>query len=262
MIEAVPPLSGLLELAVRAAHLVSPEILAVFVNSSQQIERKPDGSVVTQADKNAEARIRALFAESAGLRYPVLGEELGDDTVGSRYRWTVDPIDGTLSYSRGIPNFGTLIAFEDAAAAHALVGVIHLPAFGETYAAARGSGASCNGNAIRVAPPRPLDDCLVAVSNLRAFQTAQLEEGYARLSQAVPQLRGISDCWSHAMAARGALDVVVEFGLNRWDIAATEVIIEEAGGACLVRPSRVTRKFDAVLGNAQAVDAVARIIGF
>jgi fructose-1,6-bisphosphatase/inositol monophosphatase family enzyme len=67
----------------------------------------------------------------------------------------------------------------------------------------------------------------------------------------------------HAMAARGAFDAVVEFSLNRWDIAATEVIVEEAGGACRIRPSHYgPGKYDVVLGNIGAVEEIARLIGF
>ena len=67
----------------------------------------------------------------------------------------------------------------------------------------------------------------------------------------------------HAMAARGAVDVVIEFPLNRWDIAATEVIVEEAGGRCLTRNSRShPGKFDMVCGNEAAVCEVAALLGF
>jgi histidinol-phosphatase len=253
-------LRELLDLAVRAAHEVSADILSAFRARSLQIERKLDGSVVTNADKESEAKIRAVLSASA---YPVLGEEMGDTTGGSRFRWTVDPIDGTLGYTRGLPNFGTLIGFDDAEAHKALVGVIHLPASSETYAAARGLGASCNGTSIRVAPRRELSECLVSASSLRDFERAGLEEGYGRLSSEVKSLRGNFDCWTHAMAARGALDAVVEFALNRWDIAPTEAIVEEAGGVCVIRPSRITPgKFDAAFGNPYVVDDVTRLIAF
>ena len=252
-----------LDLAIGDARCASADILAVFETASQRTELKADGSVVTQADRDAERRIREFLRDSAVPPYPVLGEELGDDTQGSPYRWVIDPIDGTFSYSRGLPNFGTLVAFEDALAGRALVGVIHLPVFAETYAAARGDGASCNGKAIRVAPERELADCIVSSSSLRDFQTAGLEEGYGRLSREVAHLRGNYDCWTHAMAARGAIDVVVEFGLHRWDIAATEVLIEEAGGTCLIRASRAAAgKYDSVFGNSRAVDEVARLVDF
>ena len=90
-----------------------------------------------------------------------------------------------------------------------------------------------------------------------------MSAGFERLMRAGTHLRGCHDCWSHAMVARGALDALVELGLNRWDIAATEVIVEEAGGACRIRRSHYgPGKYDVVLGNVRAVDEVARIIGF
>ncbi len=256
-----PPAAELLDLAVRAAQHVSADILAAFRNPATHIERKADGTVVTNADQDAERKIRAFFSSAKHL-YPVMGEEWGDDTRGSRYRWTVDPIDGTLGYTRGLPNFGSLIAFDDTQAGKALVGVIHLPAFRETYSAGRSLGAFCNGTSIRASPDRQLSDCLVSVSSLKDFKRAGLEEGYQRLSSAVG-LRGNFDCWTHAMAARGCLDAVVEFALNRWDIAPTEVIIEEGGGTCVIRPSRVTPgKFDAAFGNSQLVAEIIELIGF
>jgi histidinol-phosphatase len=95
------------------------------------------------------------------------------------------------------------------------------------------------------------------------FARARLSQGFENLMRAGSHLRGCHDCWSHAMAARGALDALVELGLNRWDIAATQVIVEEAGGACRIRPSHYgPGKFDVVLGNVRAVDEVAALIGF
>ena len=105
------------------------------------------------------------------------------------------------------------------------------------------------------------------INNRRAlheyFISARLECGIALLGSEVKSLRGNFDCWTHAMAARGALDAVVEFALNRWDIAATEAIVEEAGGVCVIRPSRITPgKFDAAFGNPYVVDDVTRLIAF
>jgi fructose-1,6-bisphosphatase/inositol monophosphatase family enzyme len=263
MSPATLPIGELLDLAIRAAQHVSPDILAAFRNPGLAVERKSDGSVVTAADRESERKIRAFFSSAHPHVYPVLGEEMGDQTRDSRFRWTVDPIDGTLGFTRGLPTFGTLIGFDDLVAGNALAGVIHLPASVETYAAGRGLGASCNGTAIRVAPRRDLSECLVSVSSYRDFEKARMEEGYLRLSGEVKSMRGNLDCWTHAMAARGAFDAVVEFALNRWDIAPTEVLIQEAGGQCLIRPSRVTPgKVDAAFGNAHTLDEVVRLLGF
>jgi histidinol-phosphatase len=264
MSDSIPSLEEVLELARRAAQSVSADILVAFLDPSRQhVERKADNSVVTRADKDAEGKIRAFLASAPNHVYPVLGEEMGDTSKGARFRWTVDPIDGTLSYTRGIPNFGTLLAFEDALVPRALVGVIHLPVSGETYSAARGSGSSCNGEAVRVAPRRGLNECVVSLSSARDFEKTGELEGYLKVCRQAGYPRGISDCWTHAMTVRGSLDATVELALNRWDIAATEVIVEEAGGRCLIRPSRLTPgKFDTIFGSTQAVEEIAALLPF
>ena len=263
MSASIPPVREILDLAVRAAQHASADILAAFRNPSLAIDLKADGSVVTSADKEGERKIRAWLSSAHPHAYPVLGEEMGDQTGGAALRWTVDPIDGTLGYTRGLPTFGTLVAFDDALTGKALAGVIHLPASAETYSAGRGLGAWCNGDSISVAPRRELSECLVSLSSYKDFEKARMEEGYLRLSREVKSMRGNLDCWTHAMAARGAFDVVVEFALNRWDIAPTEVIVEEAGGECIIRPSRVTPgKFDAAFGNAHTLEQAVRLIGF
>ncbi len=227
------------------------------------MEQKPDGSPVTAFDREAEQQIRAILQSDPEYLFPVLGEEFGGDTTGSQYRWVVDPIDGTMPYSRGLPYFGTLVAFEDTGADRALAGAIQLPVFGEIYTAGRGLGAHCNGAAIKVAPRRALADCVVSAPEIQKFRVAGLEEGYERLGKVVRYFRGNGDCWMHAMAARGALDVVVEFSLNRWDIAATEVLVEEAGGRFFTRPSRTTAgKYDTVFGSAYAAEEIVKLLDF
>jgi histidinol-phosphatase len=257
-------LEDLVALARRAATAPAEMILAGFRNPQLQVDLKADGSVVTASDRESERLIRQIVA-SAGP-WPLLGEEfgLGELPIAeSSHRWVLDPIDGTLGYTRGLPTFGTLLAFESTEPQRALVGAIHLPAAAETYSAARGLGAWCNGVRIQVAPDRHLRDCIVAHVPPANFARARLAAGFERLMRAGTHLRGCHDCWSHAMAVRGALDALVELGLNRWDIAATEVIVEEAGGACRIRPSHYgPGRYDVVLGNVRAVDEVARIIGF
>jgi histidinol-phosphatase len=257
------PIAHLLKLATRAALAPAALILSGFRSPDLPVERKSDGSPVTRFDREAERRIREVLEADPEHRWPVLGEEFGGDTAGSQYRWVVDPIDGTLPYSRGLPYFGTLVAFEDAQAGRALAGVIQLHAFNEIYTAARGLGSHCNGARISVAPHRELADCIVSAPDVNKFRVAGLGAGYEKLSDAGPFFRGNGDCWMHAMAARGAVDVVVEFSLNRWDLAATEVLVEEAGGRFLTRPSKtVSGKFDTVFGSPHAVGEVVGLLDF
>jgi histidinol-phosphatase len=257
-------LEDLLELVRQAVTAPAGLILEGYRNPRLQIDLKADGSVVTRFDRETERLIREILAPAAP--WPLLGEEFGLDRAtlaAATHRWVLDPIDGTLGYTRGLPTFGTLLAFESLQPQRALVGAIHLPAVSETYSAARGLGAWCNGESIQVAPDREPREWLVAHVPPANFARAHLSQGFERLMRAGTHLRGCHDCWSHAMAARGALDALVELGLNRWDIAATEVIVEEAGGACRIRPSHYgPGKFDVVLGNVRAVDEVARLIGF
>jgi histidinol-phosphatase len=265
--EISPELQGrlpaLLDHAARAAKASAAEILSGFRNPGLVIERKSDGSVVTPHDRAAERQIRARLALAQEADAGICGEELGDQSGGASLRWVIDPIDGTLSYTRGIPLFGTLVALDDTRARRGLLGVIHLPVFAETYAAHRGGGAYCDGTPIKVSSQDELRSAIVSVSSVEDFEKGALAEGYQRLLRTAWRLRSNSDCWTHAMTARGSIDAVVEFSLNRWDIAATEVIIEEAGGRCLTRTSRtIPHKFDTVFGNARLVDEITRLLGF
>jgi histidinol-phosphatase len=254
-------LPALLQLAVDAARSVSEDILAGFRSDRLSAERKSDGSPVTEFDRNAERDIRAFLARHQPREFPVLGEEFGDDSKGARYRWVVDPIDGTLPFTRGLPTFGTLLAFEDTLEKKSLVGVIHLPALGETYSAARGAGAWCNGQRMHVAPPRPLSDCIVSAPAEHYFRLAGIAESEAKLRAQVPHLRCFADCWAHAMVARGAIDALAEFRLARWDIAATEVLVEEAGGTAMIwEAAYAPGKFDCIIGSPTAAAAVAALI--
>ncbi|MBX5463021.1 MAG: hypothetical protein IRZ28_18275 [Steroidobacteraceae bacterium] len=244
-------LEDLLKLAIDAARCPSSRILSGFRSERLSAEAKPDGSPVTEFDRDAERLIRDFLARHQPQDWPVLGEEFGDETAGARYRWVVDPIDGTLAFTRGLPTFGTLLALEDVTERRVLIGVIHLPAMGETYWAARGHGAWCNGQRVTVAPPRELRDCLISAP----------VDHHLRFEQS-PHLRCFADCWAHAMVARGSIDALAEFRLSRWDIAATEVLVEEAGGVAFVREAGYAPgKYDAVIGSPRAATEVARILG-
>lgn len=254
-------LPGLLELAVAAATSAAAGILCGFRSDRLRTDTKPDGSPVTEFDKNAERQIRGYLSKHQPHDWPVMGEELGDDSKGARYRWVIDPIDGTRAFSRGLPTFGTLLAFEDTLEKRTLVGVVNLPAMHETYSAARGQGAWCNGERIHVASARPLRDCIISAPAEHYFRLAGIAESEAKLRAQVPHLRCYADCWAHAMVARGSIDAVAEFRLARWDIAATEVLIEEAGGTALTwDAAHAHGKYDFIIGSPGAAADLARII--
>jgi histidinol-phosphatase len=261
-------LPALLKLAVEAARLPAQFILSGFRSNTLSAEHKSDGSPVTQFDREAERMIRAFLAERQPVGWPVLGEEFGGgdfrgDIDAAPYRWVVDPIDGTLPFTRGLPTFGTLLAFEEVATRRSLVGVIHLPAMSETYSAARGLGTWCNGERVHVAPARELRDCLISAPAEHHFRLAGIADTHEQLRAQAPHLRCFADCWAHAMVARGSLDALAEFRLSRWDIAATEVIVEEAGGLALTRDAPYAEgKYDCVMGSARAAREVAALLRY
>ncbi len=262
-----------LEAAVAAAQEAGREALSRFRRPGLRVEAREDGSPVTEADRAAERTLRAALIR----RFPsisILGQEEGlDERSGSPLRWVVDPIGGTISYSRGIPLFGTAVALVDTAAGRSLLGVIHLPALGETYAGARGLGSFGDGERLQFGPgagagtPELGEDradipqILVAAGDPAQFRLAACGDVWPRLTQS-PLLRGYTDCFGHAMVLRGAVDVMVDPHLSPWDLAASTVLVEEAGGAVFTRPSLDDDRSDAVLGRPDLAQHVAELLGW
>jgi histidinol-phosphatase len=206
-----------LELALRLADAADAISLARF-RTGLAFETKPDLTPVTEADRAVETEIRALLAESRP-EDAILGEEQGPTGAGSR-RWIVDPIDGTRNYARGVPIWGTLVALEDAGAVQ--LGVASAPALGRRWWAERGEGAFADGDRIAVSSVARVEDAVVSVS---------YENSLPEIARRAWHVRGFGDFWAHMLVAEGAVDAAVDaVGVNEWDLAAMQVIVEEAGG--------------------------------
>ncbi|HKX99264.1 MAG TPA: inositol monophosphatase family protein, partial [Steroidobacteraceae bacterium] len=172
----------LLDAAIAAAEAAAPVIRGYFGSRQQGLERKADGSPVTRADREAEAIIRQKLALSdSGESIDILGEEEGFSGTGTRWRWTIDPIDGTRAFVRGIPLFGSMIGLEDTTSGQALLGVIHLPVLGVTYAGAAGLGTTRNGEPIRLPDAVALEDAIIGTGDVAQFEEAGRLEDYRRL---------------------------------------------------------------------------------
>jgi histidinol-phosphatase len=190
------------------------------------VELKPDRSPVTLADRGAEQAIRQAIAD----RYPdhsVVGEEYGADERPSPFKWVVDPIDGTKSFVRGVPLFGTLIGLEIDGRVE--VGVCHLPALGETVAAASGLGCTWNGRTARVSQTRSLEEATVLCSDSRMLGE-RLGDRRQAFERATGLLRAWGDCYGYCLVATGRADVMIDPAMNPWDCAALVPILREAGG--------------------------------
>jgi myo-inositol-1(or 4)-monophosphatase len=256
-------LNQLLQTAVDAALAASVCIKKYFGSLELGVQQKRDGSPVTLADQEAEAVIRAHLLSEASLGpLDILGEEEGLKGKGTRWRWTVDPIDGTRSFIHGIPLFGTMIGLQDMEDQGAVLGVIHLPMWPLTYAGARGQGVTCNGKALRLPGSVSIDDAIVGVGDVAQFAAAKREDDYRRLSAMHGYVRGYTDCFGHGLVISGALGAMLDPALNPWDILPTQALIEEAGGMILLRASRVPGKVDSLFGNRALVKHLAREISF
>lgn len=255
-------LERLLDAAVAAAHAAADPIRRYFRAGDVGLRAKADGSPVTLADREAEAVIRACLAAAPGAPFDILGEEEGLTGSGTRYRWTVDPIDGTRSFVRGIPLFGSMIALEDTRDGRALLGVIHLPILEVTYAGAPGLGATRNGEAIRLPESVALEDAIIGTGDIAQFTDAGRYQDYSRLSALHGYVRGYTDCFGHGLVIGGELGAMLDPALNPWDIRATEALVVAAGGAVVSVPSRVPGKTDALFGNRALVARLDRELGF
>ena len=205
-------LSFALELADTADAISLPRFRA----DDLRVERKPDLTPVTDADRAIEQALR----ERVAARRPnesVFGEEFRGPEDG--VRWIVDPIDGTKNFVRGIPVWATLIAL--ARDEELVLGVVSAPALGRRWWAARGEGAFCNGTPIRVSGVAQLADAAVS---------AALASDLAPVEDVAWHARGLGDFWQHVLVAEGALDAAIDYPLKLWDYAAVVPIVEEAGG--------------------------------
>ena len=198
-----------------------------------ETRRKPDGTWVTEADWAVEAQIRLRIAR-AFPDHNVLGEEEGLTAAGGgpplegAPTWIVDPIDGTNNYMAGIPIWATLVALR--VDGRSVVGVAHAPAIEETYDAAAGAGARCNGDPITVDDTPSLGESTVLFASIGSWSDAGLAAGFAELVGRAGRTRGFGDFWGHVLVARGAAHVMAEADLSVWDVAALEPIVAEAGG--------------------------------
>jgi histidinol phosphatase-like enzyme (inositol monophosphatase family) len=237
--------------AERACDEARKEILPRFRNVG--VEWKKDGTPVTEADRAAERAIRSVLKE-AYPDYGLLGEEYGAEQGGGgddAPSWIIDPIDGTISFSRGIPLFGTLIALMDEG--EPVLGVIDLPVLDERYVGWLDGGCRRNGEPVRASTVDNLRRCLISTGDPICFGFAGHEAVYQRMTREIPLLRGYTDCFGHAMVLSGALDAMVDCDLNPWDAAATQLLAIEAGGACVTR-RRANGKIDLVFGSPALVE--------
>ena len=238
-VPAVEP--GLVEQAVELCRRAGEMSLRWFRSSDLRVDRKGDGTPVTDADRGIERFLR----EEIGRRFPddgVIGEEEGPRPSTSGRRWIIDPIDGTKAFTRGVPLYANLLAVEDREGS--AVGVINVPALGEMVWAGRGQGCFLNGVAARVSDTSELAGAYLSSSGFEAWAADAL----LAVKQAGPALRTWGDGYGYLLVVAGRIDAMVDPVAARYDLAAMPVLLAEAGG----RFSDFTGTVTASGGNAVA----------
>lgn len=221
----------LMTVAYRLADAARPIALRHFREHRTSVDNKRASGFdpVTVADLEIEQAFRKMLTE-ARPDDAVLGEEFENTTGTSGLTWIVDPIDGTRGYISGMPTWGVLIAVADASGP--LLGIIDQPFTGERFVGGFGSAVMHHRGASRSLDTRNCGALANAVlySTFPEVGTDTERRAFDAVSGAVKLTRFGADCYAYAMVAAGQVDLVIEAGLNAYDVAAPIAVIEQAGG--------------------------------
>jgi len=218
----------LLEQAVGWARSAGELTLGWFNHPELSIDAKGDGTPVTQADRAAERLLREMISAA----YPddgIQGEEEAELVGTSGRRWVIDPIDGTKAFTHGVGTFSNLLYLSDEHGP--AIGIINLPALGETVYAGRGLGCFLDGRPCSVSSTQELAGSYLSCTGFHGWDAPMFD----RVSAAEVELRTWGDAYGYALVASGRIDAMFDPVLAWWDIAALSVVIPEAGGRITLR---------------------------
>jgi histidinol-phosphatase len=222
-----------LELAHELADLADAVTLPRYESKAFTVDHKDDRTEVTEADRGAEAALRRRLAE-ARPGHAVLGEEEGLVGPDGAPRWVLDPIDGTSNFVKGVPIWATLIALQQADGA-LTAAVVSAPALRRRWWATRDKGAwagpsLAEGRRLQVSTVTDLLDAHLAHAGVGTFYEHGRGDQLVALTRRVWRSRGLGDFWMHCLVAEGAFDAACEPVVSLWDLAAVQLVVEEAGG--------------------------------
>jgi len=250
-------LRDLLDFAVDIAWQAGKITLEYF-QTNLAITSKADLSPVTVADRRAEERLRELIS----ARFPdhlILGEEFGEQGGPSRYRWIIDPIDGTRSFIHGVGFYGVLIGLE--LDGECVIGVANFPALNEIVYAAEGLGCYWNGRRAQVSQVSSLKDALLLMTDIPFLYRLGRGKAYEQLAAATLLQRTWGDCYGHILVATGRAEIMLDPVMNIWDCAALLPIVQEAGGTFTDWNGNATiRGGNAISTNRLLFDKVMEIV--
>jgi len=206
--------------------------LRYFRARELRIDRKRDGSAVTQADREVEGMARRRVA-AGGLPLDVLGEEMGGSgenapSTNGRARLIIDPIDGTEEFSRGIPTFGTLLGVEKNG--EIVAGMVGAHALRSKWWAYKGEGAYRDGVKIQVSDVEKMGGAMVFSTGTGPKKDAEDQRRLRAFLDASRNSRSFGGFWQHMLVAEGSIEAALDWTSKPWDLAPLILIVEEAGG--------------------------------
>lgn len=217
-----------------------------------------DSDVVTVADKEAEASI----LEYIHVHFPehgIVSEESGTEHEDREWRWVIDPLDGTTNFSQGLPAFCVSIALERNR--EAVVGVVYAPYLGECFCAVKGEGVWLNGNPICCSDKAELTKAVVA-TGMPYDRNDNPDNNLAEISRMALLVRGVRRMGSAAIdlcyVAAGFFDAYWELNLNRWDVAAGQLVASEAGA--VIEGIRADRRHSVLASNPRLLSAMRSVL--
>lgn len=217
-----------------------------------------DSDVVTIADKEAEASI-IDFIHTHYPSHGIISEESGTEHDEREWRWVVDPLDGTTNFSMGLPSFCVSIALERNKECR--IGVVFAPYLGECFYAVKGRGAWLNGNPIHCSGKAELSKAVVA-TGMPYDRNDNPDNNLAEISRMALCVRGVRRMGSAAIdlcyTAAGFFDAYWELNLNRWDVAAGQLVCTESGA--VVEPIRSNRNHSVLASNPNLLASVRRVL--
>jgi histidinol phosphatase-like enzyme (inositol monophosphatase family) len=226
-----PEISELIRVANLAADAAHGPVLRHFRSSDLRADNKDVGGFdpVTIADRDAETAMRAVLAAERP-HDGVFGEEHGRAEGTSGLTWVLDPIDGTRAFISGAPVFGVLVACYDGT--NPIIGLIDQPYIGERFFGGPDGATLTRGDDIRSLSTRQnveLSDAIV-LSTFPEVGTEAEYQGFRAVSNQARLTRYGLDCYGYALVALGQADLVIEAGLNAYDIQGPMAVVQAAGG--------------------------------
>jgi histidinol-phosphatase len=255
-----------LNVALELADVADRITLSRFRADDLVVETKPDLTPVSEADTAVERAVREMLGE-VRPGDAVLGEEYGDSSApDSPRRWIIDPIDGTKSYVRGIPLWATLLALQEDG--EVSVAVASAPALKRRWWASAGNGAfvtdglSNEPRRLRVSGISVLGDSHLSYADLVDWRAIGRLDAALELIESCWRSRSLGDFWAYMLLAEGAIEISLDPLASLWDLAAPQLIVEEAGGRFTdLGGARTADGGDAIATNGLVHDAALAIIG-